>query len=121
MKSSQFNLRNLLCKYLKCTPLSDPDLPGRYSRWLLFSGGLAISLIVLTISVVEITILSERFLDERVHLFQIQRGIIKENLDRTQARLKQRVEFYEMLWRLRDGENLPVLRYRQELLKKMVS
>ncbi|MBW3528566.1 response regulator [Shewanella sp. NKUCC05_KAH] len=118
MKSSQLNLRNLLCKYLKCSSLSDPDLPGRYSRWLLFSGGLAISFIVLTISVVEITILSERFLDERVHLFQIQRGIIKENLDRSQARLKQRVEFYEMLWRLRDGENLPVLRYRQELLKK---
>nr|WP_320126204.1 ATP-binding protein [uncultured Shewanella sp.] len=118
MKFSQLNLRNLLCKYLKCSPLSDPDLPGRYSRWLLLSGGFSISFIVLTVSVVQTTMLVERVIDDRMHLFQIQRGIIMKNLDRSQARLKQRVEFYEMLWRLRGGENLPVARYRQELVKK---
>lgn len=92
-----------------------PDLPGRYYRGLLFGGGTAVSVAVLAASIVGATMLVDQYLDERKHVFLIQLDLVKANTDRYEARLRQRVEAYEMLWDLHDQDQIPVERYRERL------
>lgn len=109
-------VKDFFCKYLKCESISDPDLPSRYSKFLLIYGGLAVSIIAITILIFGVAILVDNFFDERMRTFQTQRELIKQSIDKSHARLKQRVEFYEMLWHFRNHKNTPVERYRQELI-----
>lgn len=54
------------------------------------------------------------FFNERQNQFQVHRDRIKANADRSQARLKQTVESYELLWHMHDGDVKAVRRYKKK-------
>jgi two-component system, NarL family, capsular synthesis sensor histidine kinase RcsC len=91
-----------------------PDLPGRYYRALLFGGGATVTLALLAAVATGVEHLFERYLDERQHLFLVQRDLVKASVEDSQASLKQTVEAYEILRNLHD-DTVPVDRYRQLL------
>lgn len=101
--------------YLKHRTETGHDLPIRFSRGLLIGGSIAVSIAVLVASFVWTAMLANQFLDERKHLFLVQRDLIKGNVDRYEARLKQTAEAYELLWKLYAKDEVPAKRYRQLL------
>ena len=94
---------------------SSPDLPGRYYRALLFGGGIVVTLSILGAGLTGVEHLVEQYLVERQHVFLVQRDLVKASVDRYQARLKQTVEAYELLWNLHDHDQVPASEYRFEL------
>ncbi|WP_421557842.1 ATP-binding protein [Pseudomonas canadensis] len=92
-----------------------PDLSGRHYRRLLIGGGIAVSFAILVVSLVETTLLIERFFYERKQVFVDQLDMVKGNLENHQARLRQTVEAYELLWGFHDNEEVPAANYRQRL------
>jgi two-component system capsular synthesis sensor histidine kinase RcsC len=94
---------------------ADHDLSGRHYWRLLIGGGIVVSLAVLVASLVETTLLVERYFYERKQVFLDQRDLVKVNLENHQARLRQTVEAYELLWGFHDDEEVPAAYYRQSL------
>lgn len=102
---------------LSVTPsrlLSQSDLVDRYSRWLLMGGGVAATLTVIAFSLASATMLLSSFFNERQNQFQVHRDRVKANADRSQARLKQTVESYELLWHMHDGDVNAGRRYKKK-------
>lgn len=102
---------------LSVTPsrlLSQSDLVDRYSRWLLMGGGVAAALTVIAFSLASATMLLSSFFNERQNQFQVHRDRVKANADRSQARLKQTVESYELLWHMHDGDVNAGRRYKKK-------
>ena len=95
--------------------LSQSDLVGRYSRWLLLGGGVAATLTVIGFSLASATMLLSSFFNERQSQFEVHRDRIKANADRSQARLKQTVESYELLWHMHGGDVKAVRRYEKKI------
>ena len=77
--------------------LSHPDLSVRYSRRLLFVGGVAATITVVAIFSVSGTMLLIDFFQDRTNVFEHLRDKVKTNVERNQGRLKQAVESYELL------------------------
>ncbi|WDG89953.1 ATP-binding protein [Pseudomonas chlororaphis] len=95
-----------------------PDLPGRYYRALLFGGGAAVSVTILSAAAIAIQHTIEHWIDSRRQVFLLHREHVKTDVDRYQARLQQTVEGYETLWTLLEHDLVPVEDYRKQLLKK---
>ena len=102
---------------LSVTPpslISQSDLVDRYSRWLLLGGGGAATLTVIAFSLASAILLFNSFFNERQNQFQVHRDRIKANVDRSQARLKESVESYELLWHMHETEVNSGRRYRNK-------
>jgi two-component system capsular synthesis sensor histidine kinase RcsC len=95
---------------------NSPDLPGRYYRALLFGGGVVVTLSILGAGLTGVEHLIEQYLVERQHVFLVQRDMVQASVERYEARLKQTVEAYELLWNLHDRDDVPAARYRFELM-----
>ncbi|TKC79073.1 response regulator [Trinickia terrae] len=92
-------------------------MPGRYYRALLYGGGVVVTLSILGAGLTGVEHLFEQYFVERQHVFLYQRDLVQASVDRYQARLKQTVEAYELLWNLHDHDDVPASRYRFELEK----
>ncbi|WDG77621.1 ATP-binding protein [Pseudomonas chlororaphis] len=95
-----------------------PDLPGRYYRALLFGGGAAVSITILSAAAVAIQHTFEHWIDHHRQVFLLHREHVKSDVDRYQARLQQTVEGYETLWTLLEHDVVPVEEYRKQLVQK---
>lgn len=76
-------------------------------------GGVAATLTVIAFSLASATMLLSSFFNERQNQFQVHRDRVKANADRSQARLKQTVESYELLWHMHDGDVNAGRRYKK--------
>lgn len=76
-------------------------------------GGVAATLTVIAFSLASATMLLSSFFNERQNQFQVHRDRVKTNADRSQARLKQTVESYELLWHMHDGDVKAVQRHKK--------
>lgn len=77
-------------------------------------GGVAATLTVIAFSLASATMLLSSFFNERQNQFQVHRDRVKTNADRSQARLKQTVESYELLWHMHDGDVKAVQRHKKK-------
>ncbi|WP_207001626.1 ATP-binding protein [Trinickia mobilis] len=92
-----------------------PDSSSRYARRLLYGGSALLSAAIVGIALFGVYLRADRFIEERKQVFQAKRDLAKAEVDRYQARLKQTAEAYETIWNLRQGDAVPVERYRRLL------
>lgn len=94
-----------------------PELLGKYSRRLLYGGAVLLSVAICGAAAIGVNQRINRFINDRQQAFLSQRDLVKAEVDRYEARLKQTVEAYELLWALHDHDEVPVQRYQQLLAR----
>ncbi len=92
-----------------------PELLGQYSRRLLYGGTILLSVAICGAAAIGVNQRINRFINDRQQAFLLQRDLVKAEVDRYEARLKQTVEAYELLWTLHDHDEVPVQRYQRLL------
>lgn len=92
-----------------------PELLGQYSRRLLYGGAVLLSVAIFGAAAIGVSQRINRFINDRQQAFLLQRDLVKAEVDRYEARLKQTVEAYELLWTLHDHDEVPVQRYQRLL------
>ncbi|WP_165928673.1 ATP-binding protein [Iodobacter fluviatilis] len=103
------------------TPLLDGSAPDRsvcYARRLLYAGACILSVASIGMMCFGIRMSFEHFLDERQQLFLIQRDLLKSDVDRYQALLRQLVQSYETIDLRQERVAIPARRYQQLLLQQ---
>lgn len=80
----------------------------------MLGGGFTATLTVMAFSLASAILLFSSFFNERQHQFQVHRDRVKANVDRSQARFKEAVESYELLWHMHDGDVNAGLSYKNE-------
>lgn len=94
-----------------------PELLVQYSRRLLYGGAILLSVATCGATAIGVNQRINRFINDHQQAFLLQRDLVKAEVDRYEARLKQTVEAYELLWTLHDHDEVPVQRY-QYLLER---
>ncbi|WP_141231854.1 ATP-binding protein [Pseudomonas sp. Irchel s3h9] len=87
---------------------SFPNLMERYSTRLLFTGGAVATLVIIAALFTILAMLITDFFNAQLNIFETQHERVKANVDRTQARVKQAVESYELLSNMRKSNSGPI-------------